>query len=97
MAPEVLKILHKESPVYLHYLICFKNNYYSNGRDPTGKNKKIEVPFVPVLRNCGTLREVHNFNHFKSLINAWNVGGCVCSLSSAFYPFSVFIYLFIYF
>ena len=29
MALEVLKLLHKESPVYLHNLICFKNNHYS--------------------------------------------------------------------
>lgn len=94
MALEVFKILHKESPVYLHDLICFKNNHYS-----FRYTRMAEIPQVRTTRFGSSsfrssaaklwnslpqhFREVHNFNHFKSLINAWNGGGCVCSFCSA--------------
>ena len=94
MASEVFKILHKEFPVYLHDLICFKNNHYS-----FRYTRMAEIPQVRTTRFgsssfCSSaaklwnslpqhFREVLNFNHFKSLINAWNGGDCVCSFSSA--------------
>ena len=94
MALEVFKILHKESPVYLHDLICFKNNHYF-----FRYTRMAEIPHVRTTRFGSSsfrssaaklwnslpqhFREVHNFNHFKSLINAWNGGDCVCSFCSA--------------
>ena len=89
MALEVFKILHKESPVYLHDLICFKNNNYS-----FRYTRMAETPQVRTTRFGSSsfrssaaklwnslpqhFREVYNFNHFKSLINALNGGDCVC-------------------
>ena len=94
MALEVFKILHRESSLYLHDLICFKNNHYS-----FRYTRMAEIPQVRTTRfgssffRCSAaktwdflpqhFREVHNFNHFKSLINAWNGGDCVYSFNSA--------------
>ena len=94
MALEVFKILHKESPPYLHDSISFKNNHNS-----FRYTRMAEIPQVRTTRfgssffRCSAaklwnslpqhFREVHNFNHFKSLINALNGGDCVCSFNSA--------------
>ena len=67
---------------------------HKNGRDPTGKNKKIWLKLFSF--HCCELveqhfREVHNFNHFKSLINAWDRGDCVCSFLFCILAFSMFL------
>ena len=76
MALEVFKILHKESPVYLHALISFKNNHYSYILNHYRYTRMAEIPpvkqqdlaqaaFVPVLRSCGIL--LHNISERSTI------------------------------
>ena len=69
-----MRALHSCKSWFLHDLICFINNLYCFSRDPTGKNKKISLDLLSssaaklwnsVLQH---FREIHNFNHSKSLI-----------------------------
>lgn len=93
MALEVFKILNKQTPVYLHDLLNVKNNSYSFRYTNT-----VEIPQVRTtsyginsfrftaakLWNSllQRFRDISNFNHFKSQINAWNGGSCVCTFCS---------------
>ncbi|XP_071123309.1 uncharacterized protein [Mytilus edulis] len=89
MAIETFKILHKESPVYLHDIINFKNVSYTFRKQQT-----VEIPQVRTthfglhsLRYAGatlwnelpdTIRAQTNLNQFKSMINNWNGNSCRC-------------------
>ena len=89
MAIEVFKILYKQSPVYLHDIIKFKNSNYS-----FRKGNTVEIPQVRTtnfglhsLRYAGAtlwnelpdaIRAQSNLNQFKSLVNNWNGSSCRC-------------------
>ena len=95
MAFEALKNLNKEIPVYLHVhdIISFKNNHHS-----FRYTKMAEIPQVRTTRFGSNsfrssaaklwnslpqhFRDENNFNHFKSLINVWNGGGCAYAFCS---------------
>ena len=89
MAIETFKILHKESPVYLHDIIKFKTVSYSFRKQQT-----VEVPQVKTthfglnsFRYAGatlwnelpdSIRSQTNLHQFKSMINNWNGNSCKC-------------------
>ena len=89
MAIEVYKILNKKSPMYLNDLFVYKESrYYFR------KTNTVEVPQVRTtyhglhsFRFAGAtlwnelpneLRNVSSLSQFKSLINSWNGGSCMC-------------------
>ena len=90
MAIEVYKIIHQESPSYLHDLIKIKDTKYCFRYDNI-----TEIPSVRTTRyGLKTFRyaaaklwnELPNhfrtqtsFNQFKNLINSWNGNSCRCN------------------
>ena len=90
MAIEVYKILHQESPSYLHDLIKIKDTKYCFRYDNI-----TEIPSVRTTRYGlksfryaaaklwnelpNHFRTQTSFNQFKNLINSWNGNSCRCN------------------
>ena len=89
MMLEAFKILNKQTPVYLHDLLTFKNNAYSFRYTNT-----VEIPQVRTTRygtnsfrsmaatlwNClpQHYRDAASFRQFRQ-VAAWSGGDCACS------------------
>ena len=96
MAVEAFKILNHQGPVYLHDLLNFKTQNYSFRYTRTAEIPKVRTSSCGISSfrysanrtaqpNYGIpqhFRDEVNFNHFKSLINAWNGGRCECTFCS---------------
>ena len=90
IALETFKILHKESPTFLHDLVSYKNNSYNFRYQNTA-----EVPRTRTTRyglqsfsyRAATIwnslpneaREMSNFNQFRNFINIWDGPDCRCN------------------
>ena len=90
LAIYTFKILNKKSPVYLHDLVNYKNNFYSFRYENT-----VEIPRVRTTRYSlhslryaatklwnelpGQLRSEMSLEHFKGLISKWGGEVCKCS------------------
>ena len=90
MAIEVYKILHQESPSYLHDLIKIKDTKYC-----FRYHNITEIPSVRTARYGlksfryaaaklwnelpNHFRTQTSFNQFKNLINSWNGNSCRCN------------------
>ena len=90
IAIETFKIIHKESPIYLHDLVNIKKHNYSfryeNTVDvPSVKTTRYGLKsfryFSPKLWNelPNHIRLEQNLNQFSKLLNTWNGGSCHCS------------------
>jgi hypothetical protein len=91
MAIEVYKIIHQESPSYLHDLIKIKDTNYCYRYDNI-----TEIPSVRTTRYGlksfryaaaklwnelpNHFRTQTSFNQFKNLINSWNDNSCRCNV-----------------
>ena len=90
IAIETFKIIHKESPIYLHDLVNIKKPNYSFRYENT-----VDVPSVETTRYGlksfryfstklwnelpNHIRLEQNLNQFSKLLNTWNGGSCHCS------------------
>jgi hypothetical protein len=90
IAIETFKIIHKESPIYLHDLVNIKKHNYSFRYENTA-----DVPSVKTTRYGlksfryfstklwnelpNHIRLEQNLNQFSKLLNTWNGGSCHCS------------------
>jgi hypothetical protein len=90
IAIETFKIIHKESPIYLHDLVNIKKHNYSfrykNTADvPSVKTTRYGLKsfryFSTKLWNelPNHIRLEQNLNQFSKLLNTWNGGSCHCS------------------
>ncbi len=91
MAIETFKIINNQCPLYLNDLICIKEQSYSFRYSKTAFIPQVRTTSyvlhsfrssAPKLWNTlpQHFRDETNFNHFKSMINAWNGEKCSCSL-----------------
>lgn len=90
MALESFKIIHKDTPMYLHDLLNIKTSSYS-----FRYTNRAELPQVNTTKygknsfrfSAARLwndlpqhyRDVTNYNQFRSLVASWNGGSCRCS------------------
>ena len=90
IAIETFKIIHQESPIYLHDLVNIKKHNYSFRYENT-----VDVPSVKTTRYGlksfhyfltklwnelpNHIRLEQNLNQFSKLLNTWNGGSCHCS------------------
>jgi hypothetical protein len=90
MAIETFKIINNQCPLYLNDLICIKEQSYSFRYSKTAFIPQVRTTSyglhsfrssAPKLWNTlpQHFRDETNFNHFKSMINAWNGETCSCS------------------
>ena len=90
IALETHKILNKQGPLYLHDLVTIKDGNYHFRYRNTAQIPQVRTTTygsrsfrasAPKLWNSlpQHFRDETNFNHFKSLINAWDGDICSCS------------------
>ena len=89
-ALETHKIIHKQGPLYLHDLVHIKEHSFNFRYNKVAAIPQVRTVtyglnsfryFAPKLWNSlpNHLREDHNFDHFKSQLNASEGENCTCS------------------
>ena len=93
IALETFKIVNKQGPVYLHDLLNIKQQQYCFRYSKTAEIPQVRTSSYGVnsFRSSAAklwntfpqhFRDETNFNHFKSLINAWSGENCTCTACS---------------
>ena len=90
LALETFRIIHKETPVYLHDIINVKHNSYSFRYSNLVEIPQVRTTFygknsfrfgAAKLWNSlpNSFRQISSFNQFKSQITRWEGESCKCS------------------
>ena len=100
LALETFRIIHKETPVYLHDIINVKHNSYSFRYSNLVEIPQVRTTFygknsfrfgAAKLWNSlpNSFRQISSFNQFKSQITSWEGESCKCSACMCVYMFSL--------